>query len=172
MAPAVGSTEMRYSGISLLSRAASDTIALWPAVPTGGVPHLMSLGWACASAAKVVVPSRATAAIIVAMRLNMGIAPKSWRSRLPGRTGRPCHTGWAPTRTRCRREGVRSQKSTANCKMPQTDYSSVQAEAGLPISTVAAPDVLPAWSARQVVQRLAALGQDDRALRKAGAEGE
>src|SRR5262245_46470516 len=71
MAPAVGSTEMRYCGISLLSRVDSVTIALWPAVPTGGVPHLISLGCDCDQAAEAVSPTRATAATVVRTRVSM-----------------------------------------------------------------------------------------------------
>ena len=71
MAPAVGNTEMRYCGISLLSRVDSVTMALWPAVPTGGVPHLMSLGCDCDQAAEAVTPNRATAATVVRIRLGM-----------------------------------------------------------------------------------------------------
>src|SRR5215207_3407773 len=55
MAPAVGSTEMRYCGISLLRTLDSSTIALWPEVPTGGVPHRMSLG--CADADEIAAMS-------------------------------------------------------------------------------------------------------------------
>src|SRR6516162_964875 len=62
MAPAVGSTEMRYFGISLFRRLAKVTIALWPAVPTGGVPQRMSC-WG--QATEVVMPTKAATAMAV-----------------------------------------------------------------------------------------------------------
>src|SRR5712691_5436256 len=68
MAPAVGSTEMRYCGISLFRRFARPTMALWPEVPTGGVPHRMSC---CDQAAEVVIPSSAAKAAVVRARLSM-----------------------------------------------------------------------------------------------------
>src|SRR4051812_21690532 len=63
---------MRYCGISLLRRLASVTIALWPAVPTGGVPQRMSLG-VCDQAAEAKIPSSAAAATDVKTCLRMGV---------------------------------------------------------------------------------------------------
>ena len=74
MAPAVGSTEMRYCGISLFRSVDSVTIALWPAVPTGGVPQRISLGCCCAEAAQTVTPSAKATAIPVQTRLIHGIS--------------------------------------------------------------------------------------------------
>src|SRR5205823_12796029 len=69
MAPAVGRTEMRYFGISLFSRLARVTSALWPAVPTGGVPQRISC---CAQAAEFVRPARTTPATrVVRARWSM-----------------------------------------------------------------------------------------------------
>src|SRR5258708_34700950 len=68
MAPAVGSTEMRYCGISLLSRLASATPALWPAVPTGGVPQRISC---CDQAAEAEVAIRAATATDCSIRWSM-----------------------------------------------------------------------------------------------------
>src|SRR5262245_10929743 len=83
---------MRYSDISLLRRVDSATSALWPAVPTGGVPHLMSLGWACDQDADAVIPSRATAATVVRTRLRIDANLQVLRSLMAGRTVRPCLT--------------------------------------------------------------------------------
>jgi hypothetical protein len=68
MAPAVGSTEIRYFGISLFRRLAKVTIALWPAVPTGGVPQRMSC-WGHAT--EVVMPTKVATAMAVTIRLRM-----------------------------------------------------------------------------------------------------
>jgi len=68
MAPAVGSTEMRYCGISLFRRLASATPALWPAVPTGGVPQRMSC---CDQAAEVDVAIKAATAMDCRTRWSM-----------------------------------------------------------------------------------------------------
>src|SRR5438093_2692708 len=68
MAPAMGRTEMRYFGISLFSRLAKVTSALWPAVPTGGVPQRMSC---CAHAAEFVNPTSIAAAKVVRARWRM-----------------------------------------------------------------------------------------------------
>src|SRR6185503_7943270 len=72
MAPAVGSTEIRYLGISLLSRLASATSALWPEVPTGGEPQRMSC-WA--EAAEADRPITAATANVVRARLNIAFLP-------------------------------------------------------------------------------------------------
>src|SRR4029078_9909777 len=94
-APAVGSTEMRYSGISLLRMLASVTIALCPAVPTGGLPQRMSLD-CCAGAVVAAVPSRPTATAIMNARLSMTcplevVEPNEIAGRLPHlRPGAQC----------------------------------------------------------------------------------
>ena len=69
MAPAVGSTEMRYCGISLFSRLARTTSALWPAEPTGGVPQRMS--FACDQAAELVKPINDKTAKAANTRFNV-----------------------------------------------------------------------------------------------------
>ena len=77
-APAVGSTEIRYSGISLLSTVDNATKALCPELPTGGVPHLRSLGWACDHATVAVIPAAmAMAPMVVRTRLSIDISPFS-----------------------------------------------------------------------------------------------
>src|SRR5712671_1659016 len=92
MAPAVGSTEMRYCGISLFRRLASATPALWPAVPTGGVPQRMSC---CDQAAVADVAIKAATATDCSIRWSMYVslpigayseqpasplAPERWRT--------------------------------------------------------------------------------------------
>src|SRR5580765_6909852 len=91
MAPAVGSTEMRYCGISLFRTLASATPALWPAVPTGGVPQRMSC---CDQAAEVDVAINAATAMDCRTRWSMAFpfqyalvqaatsppAPRGWRT--------------------------------------------------------------------------------------------
>src|SRR5262245_32044015 len=70
MAPGVGSTEMRYCGISLSRMLDRTTSALWPAVPTGGVPQRMSLG-CCDTAGEPARPRTATTANAANARLSM-----------------------------------------------------------------------------------------------------
>src|SRR5262245_42546001 len=90
-APAVGSTEMRYSGISLLSTVDSATKALWPELPTGGVPHFRSLGWACDQAIGAVIPAAsANTPMVLRIRLSMDISPFDLRfSATAGSCGCP-----------------------------------------------------------------------------------
>src|SRR5215472_10626555 len=80
MAPAVGSTEMRYFGISLFRRLASVTSALWPAVPTGGVPQRISC-WA--RTAEVVVAIKTATAAVVRTRLSIAFLARLNASRRP-----------------------------------------------------------------------------------------
>src|SRR4029079_3484665 len=81
MAPAVGSTEMRYCGISLFRRFASATPALWPAVPTGGVPQRMSC---CDQAAEADIPITAATATAAIVLLSMVLPSNGPSSRHDG----------------------------------------------------------------------------------------
>src|SRR5262245_57408439 len=64
---------MRYFGISLLRMLASATIALWPDVPTGGVPQRISLG-CCARPDPAVASTDATAQA-ARTRVSMAVSP-------------------------------------------------------------------------------------------------
>src|SRR5688572_1208073 len=88
MAPGVGSTEMRYCGISLFRMADNTTRALWPEVPTGGVPHLMSLGCACDQADEFTALNAKTTANAVSARLSMAF-PLWFFCSLTGRADDP-----------------------------------------------------------------------------------
>src|SRR5262245_50385344 len=85
MAPGVGSTEMRYCGISLSRMLDRTTSALWPAVPTGGVPQRMSLG-CCDTAGEPARPRTATTANAANARLSMAFP--LWFA-VPERAARP-----------------------------------------------------------------------------------
>jgi hypothetical protein len=71
IAPGVGSTEMRYCGISLFRTSASTTSALWPDEPTADVAHLMSLGCDCDQAAEAVIAIEVATATVANTRLSM-----------------------------------------------------------------------------------------------------
>src|SRR6266508_4786884 len=96
MAPAVGSTEMRYCGISLFRTLDKMTIALWPEVPTGGVPQRMSL--ACDQADELATPRAEMTANAVSARLSMAFLPPNG-SLVDGRSGHP--SGPAVDTCRC-----------------------------------------------------------------------
>jgi hypothetical protein len=65
---------MRYFGISLFRRLAKVTIALWPAVPTGGVPQRMSC-WDQAIDAVMLIKTVATRTRL-SMAFPFGITPE------------------------------------------------------------------------------------------------
>src|SRR3954454_3084652 len=127
MAPAVGRTEMRYFGISLFRMLAKVTIALWPAVPTGGVPQRMSC---CAKAAGVVMPIRPATTAAVRTRLSMAF---------PFRID-------APPRPRRGGEQSTNPGGLANSKMPHLMGLSQGAMARVPGRVRWADE--PAWQAQ------------------------